>query len=586
MAEEKHPRIVWNLHSVTGTNTIVGSTDHDYKAYRDRLEVRWRPTSFRNYFTGMIVTWVATGTNTGACTLNVNNRGAKDLKKNGSTEALIAGDIVTGNTYMAFYDGTLWQLLNQGSTDAGGGGGGTISWLRASADGTKVAGSADLDVSRTDIGTYQWTSDTEYASSGGYYQYGVVATPSTIAGNGGDGVSPFKALSDYDIADTGDYAAGSTPEAQIRYSPLDGNIYVPSSTEDRVFKHDLADFTGTVDQIDPGVTLYADGPQGVMDREGAYLWLTQLENNHLVAIKIADGSAIDFGDLTVSRFLPIGAATISGTYYVIAYEVFNGGTTLYTPNMGAGTLGTKTVLTGSQIASDYAREGCWDAQDNLWCVMNGAGTNNLLTQIDVAGGTYVQHDVPVSGYRPSSRMVYDVLRNEFYVGFTDGTTNNNFFYRAFGWIDGVADTIQWERLLSGISPDGVWHYTPLDILFIVKWNTTTTVGPRVVIRYHIPSRKIIDSNIINATYSLISDSCYYDDPYGYVIGRTAGGDNYLIRLDYSGAEIDVAGSGGTVSSVLHAMYEITSGTQGYIYLFRSLTPPIRADGEFTMHLSS
>lgn len=61
------------------------------------------------YATGQIFTFVASGTNTGATTLNINSIGAKPVTKNGST-ALAAGDIVSGQAVTVFYDGTQFQI--------------------------------------------------------------------------------------------------------------------------------------------------------------------------------------------------------------------------------------------------------------------------------------------------------------------------------------------------------------------------------------------------------------------------------------------------------------------------------------------
>ena len=54
-------------------------------------------------------------TNTGAATFNLDGLGAKAITKNGST-ALVAGDLVSGNTYEISYDGTRWQLVGNTAT--------------------------------------------------------------------------------------------------------------------------------------------------------------------------------------------------------------------------------------------------------------------------------------------------------------------------------------------------------------------------------------------------------------------------------------------------------------------------------------
>ena len=81
------------LTSVSGTNVITATGAFGMSAYA----------------TGQIFTFIASGTNTGATTLNINSLGAKAVTKNGTT-ALSAGDIATGRAITVFYDGTQFQL--------------------------------------------------------------------------------------------------------------------------------------------------------------------------------------------------------------------------------------------------------------------------------------------------------------------------------------------------------------------------------------------------------------------------------------------------------------------------------------------
>lgn len=61
------------------------------------------------YAAGQMFRFKATNTNTGASTINVNAVGAQAIKK-GGTNALTAGDIVSGVIYTIVYDGTNFQL--------------------------------------------------------------------------------------------------------------------------------------------------------------------------------------------------------------------------------------------------------------------------------------------------------------------------------------------------------------------------------------------------------------------------------------------------------------------------------------------
>lgn len=64
-----------------------------------------------SYTTGSEFLFIASGTNTGAVTVNVSAIGVKDLRKTGG-EALVAADIVSGSMVHIVYDGTQFLLLS------------------------------------------------------------------------------------------------------------------------------------------------------------------------------------------------------------------------------------------------------------------------------------------------------------------------------------------------------------------------------------------------------------------------------------------------------------------------------------------
>jgi hypothetical protein len=72
------------------------------------------PTGF-SLAVGRQVTFVATGTNTTAATLNVNSTGARNIYRLafGAPAPLIGGEIVAGNLVTVVYDGTQFQLATQ-----------------------------------------------------------------------------------------------------------------------------------------------------------------------------------------------------------------------------------------------------------------------------------------------------------------------------------------------------------------------------------------------------------------------------------------------------------------------------------------
>lgn len=70
------------------------------------------PTAPDAYTTGMVIVFKANHTITGSATVNVNSLGAKTLKKNISVN-LEAGDITNGETIVAVYDGTNFQVVGK-----------------------------------------------------------------------------------------------------------------------------------------------------------------------------------------------------------------------------------------------------------------------------------------------------------------------------------------------------------------------------------------------------------------------------------------------------------------------------------------
>lgn len=85
---------VASLLGVSGIDTIAGSGS----------------PQVTSYVTGQMFWFVASGTNTGATTLNIDSLGAKNITR--GTAALAAGDIVNGAVALVVYDGTQFQLLS------------------------------------------------------------------------------------------------------------------------------------------------------------------------------------------------------------------------------------------------------------------------------------------------------------------------------------------------------------------------------------------------------------------------------------------------------------------------------------------
>lgn len=86
------------LNTISGTDTITAVATLGMSAY----------------VAGQTFWFIAAGDNTGAVTLNINAIGAKAITKNG-TDALAAGDIISGSIVQVVYDGTQFQLNSSAS---------------------------------------------------------------------------------------------------------------------------------------------------------------------------------------------------------------------------------------------------------------------------------------------------------------------------------------------------------------------------------------------------------------------------------------------------------------------------------------
>lgn len=82
------------LTAVAGTNTVTATL-----------------TNLAAYAGGQVFTFIPTGANTGAVTLNINSLGAIAVTKGGAV-ALAAGELVIGAAYQLVYDGTRFLISN------------------------------------------------------------------------------------------------------------------------------------------------------------------------------------------------------------------------------------------------------------------------------------------------------------------------------------------------------------------------------------------------------------------------------------------------------------------------------------------
>jgi hypothetical protein len=94
------PTVFNNLITVTGTNTLIGTSVPPYTSY----------------VAGMTLSFIPVATNTGAVTIDVDGLGAKNIFV-GSATALSSGDLVAGRIANLEYDGTRFQLYQSSLAD-------------------------------------------------------------------------------------------------------------------------------------------------------------------------------------------------------------------------------------------------------------------------------------------------------------------------------------------------------------------------------------------------------------------------------------------------------------------------------------
>lgn len=145
----------------------------------DSYEITLNPAPTA-YVLGMVINFEANTANTGACTLNINTLGAKEIKKNVS-EDLATNDIKAGQIVTVVYDGTNFQFASAvGSTS------GSQVWLTVAAF-TRVSDSAFTvsdDATNQDI--FKKGRPIRYRATAGTWRYGIVTNYSvgtvTLAG--------------------------------------------------------------------------------------------------------------------------------------------------------------------------------------------------------------------------------------------------------------------------------------------------------------------------------------------------------------------------------------------------------------------
>lgn len=143
-----------NLQAGTGTYVAtVGGT-------ADAITLTPSP-AIAAYAAGQQFSFIASGANTGAVTVNVSGLGAKAVTKNGTT-ALTAGDIPSATLVTIIYDGTQFQIIRNGAVGAGVN---TFTGIQKWAKGADIASAGALTLG-TDGNYFDVTGTTAITSIG------------------------------------------------------------------------------------------------------------------------------------------------------------------------------------------------------------------------------------------------------------------------------------------------------------------------------------------------------------------------------------------------------------------------------------
>lgn len=363
-----HERYIWTLTGVAGTNTITAAAN----------------TTFKQYFRGQIIVWEQASNNTGAATINVNGKGAVDLKKNGHSAALDADDLVAGVTYVAAHDGTNFQIVSGALT--GGGGGGSVTSVDLShalddtvaVSGNPVTSSGTLVVTSVDPGADRIVF---WDDSAGKKVYLTVGTNLAITGTTLNSTAGTGTVTSVALAATNDDTVSISGSPVTTTGTLSLNA-VDAGSDKLVFWDDSA-----------GKKVYATLGTNI-SITGTTINVTLDPSNQQRAFVAADGTKT-FGNVTSTSLHADG-------YYIITMSTAMAATTSYvahaTPeNDTTGTskgfsAGTTETFSGTITPFFYVAE-----TDEIW----GVDYNTDLVHIyDVGGDASSTHD-PSNGFSTS-----------------------------------------------------------------------------------------------------------------------------------------------------------------------------------------
>lgn len=480
-------------------------------------------------------------------------------------------------------------IIQEGGT--GGGGFAPIAWARVKADGTIIVDEGFTSSTRTAIGVYSLDTDTAVGTSGSAPLSAVLVTPSSASGDGGDGSSPFKAFNTYEVV-----ATDTTADPVWQYNETNGKFYLLGPAEDDIYIHTDSTFTTAPVRVDAdAVAIRVPQLSGCLSKEGAYVWLSG-DGYPIRAMRVSDNVMFNFGG-TPTQFLVcatdnLNALAGSGVSGPRIWVSDGADVKAYDPDVAGESLGSVQLTYSSLDPGSDNRPALFDKDGQIWCLQGTA-----LKQVNPILASFVNHSYPTEtpagetmagSLGGASRLAYDPLRNVIYAALTS-TDPNTYIWTYSGWTNGLANSGTWEFIAKFSGFASVYYEPVQDLLFVASYSSGR------VVRYAGYPKTFIDVVSVDDTtgpdnpevdYDLNSARiCFYKSDstgdYGYVSGQK-GATNYLIKISYNGSDISLGDGGAVVSQVLIAHGTITDTNTVKVELFRSLSPPIRADGQFNV----